>query len=298
MKRRSTLKPPPDVIAHKLAAAAALHQQGQLNQAEAMYREILQSQPEHFNALQLLATIASQRGNFSVALGLFDRVLKIKPDYPDALNNRGNTLRELKRNLAALEMYDQAITVQPEYAEAHNNRGNVLCDLKRLDEGLESYQRALTLTLMPDYPFLHGIWLHTKMKLCDWSDWSTQLARLSEKIERDENASEPLCTLAILSDPELPRRATLRWALARYPTRQTLPDITKRVAKPKRRIGYLLADPTLIPPANQYHYTEKIAYLRSYQVNDTKRRIADKVFSREALNLPASAFVFCCFNEI
>jgi predicted O-linked N-acetylglucosamine transferase (SPINDLY family) len=61
---------------------------------------------------------------------------------------------------------------------------------------------------------------------------------------------------------------------------------------------YLVADKTLIPEGSQIHYSEKIVYLpNSYQVNDTQRRIADKVFAREELDLPDSGFVFCCFNN-
>lgn len=63
-------------------------------------------------------------------------------------------------------------------------------------------------------------------------------------------------------------------------------------------IDYLIADKTLIPEESQQHYAEKIAYLpHSYQVNDSQRRISDKVFTREELGLPRSAFVFCCFNN-
>ena len=63
-------------------------------------------------------------------------------------------------------------------------------------------------------------------------------------------------------------------------------------------IDYLIADHTLIPQASQQHYAEKIAYLpNSYQVNDRKRAIAATQFSRAALGLPQTGFVFCCFNN-
>ena len=61
-------------------------------------------------------------------------------------------------------------------------------------------------------------------------------------------------------------------------------------------MDYLLADPTIIPPETRPFYTEKIIYLPSYQVNDSKRRIAARRFSREELGLPAHGFVFACFN--
>jgi predicted O-linked N-acetylglucosamine transferase (SPINDLY family) len=64
-------------------------------------------------------------------------------------------------------------------------------------------------------------------------------------------------------------------------------------------VHYLIADKTLIPEEKQKFYFEKIAYMPdSYQINDNKRKIADKVFTREEVDLPKSGFVFCCFNNI
>jgi predicted O-linked N-acetylglucosamine transferase (SPINDLY family) len=61
---------------------------------------------------------------------------------------------------------------------------------------------------------------------------------------------------------------------------------------------YLIADKTLIPEASRQFYREKIIYLpNSYQANDSKRRISEKVFDRAELGLPASGLVFCCFNN-
>ena len=63
-------------------------------------------------------------------------------------------------------------------------------------------------------------------------------------------------------------------------------------------IDYIIADPIVIPEESKQHYCEKIVYLpNSYQVNDTKRSISDKAFTREELGLPATGFVFCCFND-
>jgi len=63
-------------------------------------------------------------------------------------------------------------------------------------------------------------------------------------------------------------------------------------------IDYLLADKTLVPQDAQQGYSEKIAYLpNSYQVNDRKRIISEKVFTRAELGLPGQGFVFCSFNN-
>jgi predicted O-linked N-acetylglucosamine transferase (SPINDLY family) len=60
---------------------------------------------------------------------------------------------------------------------------------------------------------------------------------------------------------------------------------------------YLIADSTLIPQDKQQHYSEKIIYLPTYQVNDNKREVSDKIFTREEAGLPPTGFIFCCFNN-
>jgi predicted O-linked N-acetylglucosamine transferase (SPINDLY family) len=62
-------------------------------------------------------------------------------------------------------------------------------------------------------------------------------------------------------------------------------------------IDYLIADHAIVPPSLRAHYTEKLAYLPSYQANDSKRRSAERRFARSELGLPADGFVFCCFNN-
>jgi predicted O-linked N-acetylglucosamine transferase (SPINDLY family) len=61
-------------------------------------------------------------------------------------------------------------------------------------------------------------------------------------------------------------------------------------------MDYLVADRTIVPSAHRPQYAEKILYLPCYQANDSKRRISDRVFTREELGLPQTGFVFCCLN--
>ncbi len=62
-------------------------------------------------------------------------------------------------------------------------------------------------------------------------------------------------------------------------------------------IDYILADKTLIPDELQRFYSEKIAYLHSYQANDRRRITSDRIFTRQELGLPEKGFIFCCFNS-
>ena len=62
-------------------------------------------------------------------------------------------------------------------------------------------------------------------------------------------------------------------------------------------IDYLIADETVIPVESHPFYSEKIVYLPgSYQVNDSKRTISDRAFTRAECGLPEGGKVFCCFN--
>jgi len=63
-------------------------------------------------------------------------------------------------------------------------------------------------------------------------------------------------------------------------------------------MDYIIADYNLIPVKSQKFYSEKIIYLPdSYQVNDRKRIISKKKFTKSELGLPEDGFIFCCFNN-
>lgn len=63
-------------------------------------------------------------------------------------------------------------------------------------------------------------------------------------------------------------------------------------------MDYIVADATVIPPEDARFYDEKVVWLPDcYQSNDRQRAISQRVYSRGELGLPASGFVFCCFNN-
>ena len=60
---------------------------------------------------------------------------------------------------------------------------------------------------------------------------------------------------------------------------------------------YLIADQIMIPKKYQKHYVEKIVYLPSFQVNDSKDLPPEITLTRKEVGLPDNGFVFCCFNN-
>ncbi len=134
---------------HALETALRHHRQGRLSEAEAVYRAVLQTDPEQPVALHLLGLIAHRRGNFDAAAGFIGKALAVKPDNSDAHNDLGNALKGLGRLDEAAASYRRALAIAPQYTEAHNNLGNALRGRGRLDEAVASYHRALA--IKPDY---------------------------------------------------------------------------------------------------------------------------------------------------
>ena len=136
-------------IGIELQAALALHQRGQLAEAQLIYEKILRKQSNHFDALHLLGVIFWQTRQLERAVELIDKAIKISPNNAAFYSNRGNALQGLKQFDAAIASYDKAIQLKPGYAEAYYNRGNALQDLKQFDAAIASYDKAIQ--LKPDY---------------------------------------------------------------------------------------------------------------------------------------------------
>lgn len=133
----------------KLERAVTLHGQGAAAQAAVLYREILQSNPRHADALHLLGVTETQLGRARQGMALIGESLAINPDQPVAIANRGNALLASNQPGAALVDYDRALVLLPAYGLAHFGRGNALLALGKPSEALASIERALR--FMPDF---------------------------------------------------------------------------------------------------------------------------------------------------
>ena len=71
-------------IQQALDLAVQHHTAGRLPQAESIYNQILQSDPDQPVALHLLGVIAHQVGKHDTAVDLITKALAIKPDFAEA----------------------------------------------------------------------------------------------------------------------------------------------------------------------------------------------------------------------
>jgi predicted O-linked N-acetylglucosamine transferase (SPINDLY family) len=126
-----------------LQSALASHQAGQLQQAEALYRQALAAAPANPDALHLLGVLCYQSGRLDAAVDLIGRALAANPAFPQASFNLAVALKALGRLEEAAAAYRRAIALKPDYAEAHDNLGNILKELGRDDEAVACYRQAL-----------------------------------------------------------------------------------------------------------------------------------------------------------
>jgi tetratricopeptide (TPR) repeat protein len=170
-------------VGEALALVERYRSEGQLKEAEAICRRILEVQPNLPEAAHLLALIAHQNGKLADAIehlrcaikiapevALFHanlaemlrlsgaperaaeearRALDIEPDMPLALSNLGVVLYELGKYEDAAQTQRRAIAANPNFADAHTNLGNALYSLKQFDEAISAYNRAIE--LRPNY---------------------------------------------------------------------------------------------------------------------------------------------------
>ena len=132
-------------VGQALHLAVQYHQAGNLQQAEQLYLQILQFEPNHVDALHLLGLVAVRTGRPGLACDYIRKALRAKPDFAEAHSNLGSVLVEMGLLEEAEAAYRQAIRLKPRYAEAHSNLGNVLRQQGKLDEAAASLQQALRL---------------------------------------------------------------------------------------------------------------------------------------------------------
>ena len=133
-----------------LEEALQHHQAGHLEEAGAIYRQILDADPEQAEALHWLGVIELQQGRPQAAVELIAQALKIKPAYAGACNNLGLALQAQQRLPEAEQAYRRALRLAPDDADIQLNLGLVLKAQDKRAEAVAALERACALT--PDDP--------------------------------------------------------------------------------------------------------------------------------------------------
>jgi FkbM family methyltransferase len=136
-----------------LSRAWQIHQAGQVQDAERIYRRVLAENPKNAFAWCYLGIALHDQERYDEAVAVYHRALELNPQFPVAYNNLGNTYRLQHRLSEAVAAFDKAIALQPDYLIAFKNKGTTLCWEGHVREALKNYEDALP--LKPDDADLH-----------------------------------------------------------------------------------------------------------------------------------------------
>ncbi|HEX4026389.1 MAG TPA: tetratricopeptide repeat protein [Rhizomicrobium sp.] len=127
------------------AQARACHGAGRFEEAEELYRRVLETARNDIGARHMIGVLKLQQGRAAEALQVLAPLLAHTPDDADIRTHHGLALRDLGRGEEALADFDHALVLQPGNALALLYRGNLLLEAGRPDEALASYDRLLAI---------------------------------------------------------------------------------------------------------------------------------------------------------
>jgi len=189
-------------VQHALELGVLHHNSGRLPEAEKIYQQILQADPNQPVALHLLGVVAHQFGKNEPAVNLIEKALVQSPDYSEAHCSLGNVLRQLGRLNEAVISYGKALTIVPESVEARCSLGNTLMRLGKLEEAVANFRHAVA--VKPDQAQAHqylGIALKQQGKLdAAVTSYQKALALKSDYVDAHYNLGNALWELGKFDD--------------------------------------------------------------------------------------------------
>lgn len=122
-----------------------LQQRGDLQRAKKLYRQVLETVPQHPDALHLYGLACHQLGDHQTAIKYIQRAVELVPDQPVLRNNLGNALCKAGRFDEAIEHLRNALELKSGYAGAHQNLSSAHAQRGDHDAALEHARQAVKL---------------------------------------------------------------------------------------------------------------------------------------------------------
>lgn len=231
----------PDNVVALTRRAMLLEKMNRLDEALASFDQALKIDnelaPVHMNR----GVVLQRLRHFGEAAKAFSRAIELDPSKAAGFINLGNVLQDQRQYEAALESYDRALATGDDDVNALYNRARALARLRRDDEALKDYDQAYKLD--PSYPGLEAVRHHTRMMLCDWSDYES-LETFLQNVRDGKAKTAPFVLIGASNDPSLQMDYVKKYA------RETFPPLTPLSQKGKMsnrgdgkiRIGYLSCD--------------------------------------------------------
>jgi protein O-GlcNAc transferase len=137
-------------IQELLENAIALHNTGQVGQAETLYRQVLARQPDHPEALRMFGLLSFRIGRQADAVDLIRRAIASNPSAGNYYSDLGVVMATFGQMDEAIRAFEQALRLSPDDAAVRTNLAAALQQKGRIDEAIGHYRHAIS--LRPDLP--------------------------------------------------------------------------------------------------------------------------------------------------
>ena len=135
-------------LKNKLATAIQNQKKNNFETAEKQFKQVLNQQPNNFNALYYLGTLYAQTRKLNLAKNLLLKANEINPNVPALQMNLGNIHLENGLNDEAINYYENAIKTQPTLVQAHFNLGVINSKIGNLTKAISCYE--MVIRIKPD----------------------------------------------------------------------------------------------------------------------------------------------------
>lgn len=125
--------------------AVELQQNGALNEAEQIYRQILETAPQNADVLNLLGLIAQSKGIHYEAANYFYRAIENAPKHFPIYFNLAVSLGAMGRYVEAAEAYHKVLELKKDCKEAYLGLGNIYWAQHKTDDAKQAFQSALNI---------------------------------------------------------------------------------------------------------------------------------------------------------
>ena len=168
-----------------LQKAVELHQSGDLDGAEHIYRQLLDISPENGDLLHLMGLIACQRGAFDSALDFLYKAVRFCPTSYQFEFTLAQALNEANHPKEAIEHYNKVKKLNPDFPDTYNNLGVIYRSLKEIDQAKKYFEIALQKN--PTFALAK---VNKALILRDEQNYTETLTLLDSAIQDDENEAE------------------------------------------------------------------------------------------------------------
>ncbi|MBF0294302.1 MAG: tetratricopeptide repeat protein [Magnetococcales bacterium] len=125
--------------------ALALHQAGRMEEAEPLYRRVLEADPRHADALHLLGMAVFQAGHLHEAVELVERAIASNDRVATYHCNLGVVYKKLDNPEKAVASYQRALAIEPDLSGIAHRMGLLLQGMGRHEEAEAAFRREILL---------------------------------------------------------------------------------------------------------------------------------------------------------